>query len=373
MKKTHCRFLFKKLAKLDLELKCFFKKSNQLPNKSWLNLQTLRTTLLIFMLACSGLLKSQDIHFSQFYNLSMLTNPALTGVFDGDWQASVGYRNQWKSIAQPFRTLEASYERQFYVQNHHISGGLYILNDNSGDIALKANQFVLSGSYHRVINNHRLHGGLQIGYTHKAVDYDLITFNSQFNPATGAFDSNYNPLPEDGEKLSYLDINLGFLWQKKFGKWTPEGGFSVYHLNHPKESFYDNDNRLPAKWSFHGGARYDLSPNLYLMPRLLLMNQVTAKDYIIGSNAGFSVSPNPAGVREINAGLYVRNTLANKTDACIVMVGAMVRNIQIGISYDLNISSLQTYSNSRGAFEITIIYRSLSTILNTFSIPCERY
>jgi type IX secretion system PorP/SprF family membrane protein len=373
MKNIHSTFLFKKLAILDLELKYFSKISNQLPNKNWLTLHTLKTLLLATMLLSSGLLKSQDIHFSQFYNVPMLTNPALTGVFDGDWQASAGYRNQWKSIAQPFRTLEASYERQFYVQNHHLSGGIYILNDNSGDVALKANQVVLSGSYHRTINNHRLHGGLQLGYTHKAVDYNLITFPVQYDPAKGYYDSNYNPLPDDGEKLSYLDINLGFMWQKKFGKWTPEGGFSFYHLNHPKESFYGENNRLPMKWSVHGGARYDLSPSMYLVPRLVMMNQVTAKDYIIGSNAGFSVAPNPSGVREIQGGLFLRNTLANKTDACIVMVGAMVRNIQVGISYDLNISSLKTYSNSRGAFEITIIYRSLSTILNTFSIPCERY
>lgn len=303
----------------------------------------------------------------------MLFNPASTGVFNGDWQASAGYRNQWKSIAQPFRTLAVSYERQFYIQSHHISGGLFILNDNSGNIALKANQFVLSGAYHVTLNNHRLHAGIQAGYVHKVVDFGNNTFPDQWDPSLGYYNPALSTGVENGDRLSYPDVNFGFLWQKKIGKFLPEGGFSVYHLNRPKESFYDDDIRLPLRISFNAGVKYDLSPNFYVTPRILLINQMKAKDYIIGTNAGLTLSPNSSGVREVNAGIFVRNTLASNTDAAIVMVSAMVRNIQIGISYDLNISSLKTYSNSRGAFEITLIYRSLSTILNTFTIPCDRF
>jgi len=321
----------------------------------------------------SGSIFSQDIHFSQFYNLPMLVNPASTGSFDGDWQASLGYRNQWKSIAQPYRTLAGSYERQFYINNHHISGGLYILNDNSGNIALKSNQFFVSGAYHRTINNHQLNGGVQVGYVHKVIDFDDITFPGQYDPTSGTFNPSLPSGVEDGDQLSFLDVNFGLTWQKKIGRFMPEAGFSLYHLNSPKESFYNEDVHLPMKMAFQGSIKYDITSNLYLTPRLLLLNQEKAKDYIIGTNAGISLTPNSTGVREVSAGFFARNTLANNTDAVIVMASAVVRNIQIGISYDLNISSLKTYSNSRGAFEITLIYRSLSTILNTFTIPCERF
>lgn len=336
-------------------------------------MQTLKNILLATSLICSGNLLSQDIHFSQFYNVPMFFNPASTGNFDGDWQASAGYRNQWKSIAQPFRTLGVSYERQFYIHNQHLSGGVYILNDNSGDIALKSNQFVLSGAYHRTVNNNRLHGGFQVGYVHKAVDFRDITFPGQFDPVTGKFNSTLPSGVEDGDRLSYLDVNFGLLWQKKIGRFMPEAGVSMYHLNRPKESFYGEDIRLPAKMAVQAGIKYDISPNLFITPRLFLLNQAKAKDYIAGANAGMTLSPNTSGVREVNAGVFVRTTIANNTDAVIVMASATVRNIQIGISYDLNISSLNTYSNSRGAFEITLVYRSLSTVLNTFTIPCDRY
>lgn len=303
----------------------------------------------------------------------MTVNPASTGVFDGDWQASMGYRNQWKSIAQPFRTLTGSYERQIYAYNQHFSAGGYLLYDNTGNIALKSTQFVASGAYHRTVNNHMLHAGLQVGYMFRVVDFGATTFPGQFDPGSGQFDSSLPAGVENGDRLSYLDVNFGFLWEKKFGKLKPEAGFSLYHLNKPKESFYNEDYHLPLKAAFQAAVRYDVSPTLYIQPRLYLLNQIKARDYIAGSSTGLVLSPNSSGVREVFGGLYLRNTLAGKTDAMIVMAGALVRNIQVGISYDLNVSSLKSYTNSRGAFELTIIYRSISTVLNTFSIPCERF
>ena len=50
----------------------------------------------------------QDIHFSQFYAAPHTLNPALTGSFDGDWRFAGNYRNQWKSVTEPFKTLALS-------------------------------------------------------------------------------------------------------------------------------------------------------------------------------------------------------------------------------------------------------------------------
>ena len=41
----------------------------------------------------------QDLHFSQFYNSPLTTNPANTGFIpDADYRIGVNYRNQWSSI-----------------------------------------------------------------------------------------------------------------------------------------------------------------------------------------------------------------------------------------------------------------------------------
>ena len=52
---------------------------------------------------------TQDLHFSQFMNSPLLTNPANTGFIpDGDYRLGVNYRNQWASITDfPYKTMSA--------------------------------------------------------------------------------------------------------------------------------------------------------------------------------------------------------------------------------------------------------------------------
>ena len=52
-------------------------------------------------------LKAQDLHFSQFINAPLLTNPANTGFIpDGDYRLGAQYRDQWSSIMTvPYKTM----------------------------------------------------------------------------------------------------------------------------------------------------------------------------------------------------------------------------------------------------------------------------
>src|SRR3954470_10607656 len=75
---------------------------------------------------------AQDIHFSQFYENAILRNPALTGIFSGDYKAGVNYRTQWGSIANPFQTIMASAESRILLSEEHgdyLSYGLAVSYD----------------------------------------------------------------------------------------------------------------------------------------------------------------------------------------------------------------------------------------------------
>jgi hypothetical protein len=52
---------------------------------------------------------AQDLHFSQFFNSPLTTNPANTGFIpDGDYRLGVNFRNQWASVMPlPYRTVSA--------------------------------------------------------------------------------------------------------------------------------------------------------------------------------------------------------------------------------------------------------------------------
>ncbi|RYE18143.1 MAG: type IX secretion system membrane protein PorP/SprF, partial [Sphingobacteriales bacterium] len=46
----------------------------------------------------------QDINFSQFYEIPLLRNPALAGLYSGDFRATAAFRSQWGSVSTPFQT-----------------------------------------------------------------------------------------------------------------------------------------------------------------------------------------------------------------------------------------------------------------------------
>ncbi len=66
-----------------------------------------------------------DIHFSQFYETSILRNPALTGVFADDYKFGAYYRNQWNTISNPFQTGLVSAETHAPVS--HMNNDFLVL------------------------------------------------------------------------------------------------------------------------------------------------------------------------------------------------------------------------------------------------------
>ena len=58
---------------------------------------------------------AQDIHFSQFYENEILHNPALTGIFSGDYKLGIDYRTQWGNAFIPYKTTMISAETRIMV------------------------------------------------------------------------------------------------------------------------------------------------------------------------------------------------------------------------------------------------------------------
>ncbi|NJK86635.1 MAG: type IX secretion system membrane protein PorP/SprF [Bacteroidales bacterium] len=65
--------------------------------------------------------------------------------------------------------------------------------------------------------------------------------------------------------------------------------------------------------------------------------------------------------------------MLKNSDAISFVGGVTINRIDILLGYDFNISGLKTALGNKGAFEISFVYRSISTVLNTYSIPCERF
>src|SRR3954468_22930310 len=91
----------------------------------------------IVCLQLIGFANGQDLHFSQFFNTPLTTNPANTGFIpDADYRLGVQYRNQYSSImAIPYKTFSIFGDAQLFrdrLENGWLGVGGVILSDVAG-------------------------------------------------------------------------------------------------------------------------------------------------------------------------------------------------------------------------------------------------
>lgn len=318
--------------------------------------------------------EAQDIHFSQYYASPISLNPAETGFFDGNWRFTNNYRTQWSAIGVPYRTISAGFDKPFKLKKDSKFGlGVFFINDNSGASNLTVNKLFLSGNYIMTIDNiHKIGIGLQVGYVVKNFTLNGLSVPSQFNTTSGLYDPNLpNNIDTWDENINYADINFGVNYSGNFSKYKPNVGVALFHINNPKESFLRTDNKLPMRLVFNAGVMVPIKENIYLKPNILTMYHKRAGDWILGT-LGYYILPQKNMISSVFAGVHTRYSF-NNFDALIFTGGVSLYGFDVGISYDINVSDLQIATNSRGAFEISIIYKNITNSLTKVALPCDRY
>jgi type IX secretion system PorP/SprF family membrane protein len=302
----------------------------------------------------AGTLLAQDPHFSQFYSSPMTLNPAMTGVFAGETRMAMTYRNQWRTVSTPFTTATVACD--FQLLNDRIGDdilgiGFMGMIDQSNNQGLKANFVSFSAAYNKSIDQEGLHKigvGFQTSWTTKKVDYGRFVFSRQFTPF-GFDPSAPNGEPLAGFTLNYLDVAAGFLYSGMNNaqvQWYLGG--SYYHLNRPNEAISTEQNRLSPRLSVHSGFNFPFAERNRLYLSALYMNSMLTEEVLFGT-VFESLIPNIEYETSLYAGVYYR-----VNDAIIPYFGFGTPKMQLGISYDLNISSLKTATQSRGGFEISL-------------------
>ena len=135
----------------------------------------------------SATLVAQDLHFSQFMNSPLVTNPANTGFIpEGDYRIGVNYRNQWSSImAIPYKTMSAFGDIQTMNNDDNTGwlgvGGL-VLRDVAGSGNLTSTKIYGSVAYHQMINAGSLLSlGFNVGWANKQINVTNLKFPDQFD------------------------------------------------------------------------------------------------------------------------------------------------------------------------------------------------
>jgi type IX secretion system PorP/SprF family membrane protein len=335
---------------------------------------------ILFAFFISFLLKldvqAQDIHFSQFYATPLLTNPANTGMSDGDLRIANNYRNQWSKIDVAYKTLYISIDKKLILSKHLIGIGGVILHDQSSVFNLSADEFLLSLSYSKIIHNQQFAIGLQPGFILKSYNLNGLTFGSQFDASNQKFSSNL-PSMEDGltDNLHHFDMNIGIYWRTLIHNLIPSAGLSIRHILRPVETFSTSSSgsRLPMKLSINGQVIIPLSSKIDVTPNILYGFTTGVNELVAGGIESYAINDFNIQVKKVYTITMLRVNPFRNIDALILGIGVNFLKFNLGFTYDMNISPLSNATNFNGAFEISLIYNGISHTLGNINEPCHIY
>jgi hypothetical protein len=130
------------------------------------------------------------------------------------------------------------------------------------------------------------------------------------------------------------------------------GGISFFHLNKPKQSFFDNDEiRLDIKTTVAAIGEIPVTAKLDVLPSFMYQHQGKFHETLFGVFGKYYLKPVNGVPTAFSLGGFYRIK-----DAFIVKANMDYRNFNVGISYDVNLSKLIAATNRRGGFEISVIY-----------------
>ena len=324
----------------------------------------------VILFNLSNLCSGQDIHFSQFYTSPVLFNPGATGNFFGSQRAVINYKDQWSSIANPYKTFALAFDMHLFEHKWTkglLGVGITAINDVAGDTKMGTTQANFSVAYRaKLSGKHSLSTGLQGGIAQRKIDSGVFRWGNQDDGVNG-----FDPTLPSGEtytpeNFTYGDFGAGMIWNYESAKTnsTSNDGFSanlgasVSHINQPKGAFYDgSEEKLFLKSVVHGSIFYGIkNTNIGIKPDFLYQKQGPLQEFIVGLMARYKIGEESkyTGFKKgtaISFGGYYRSN-----DAFVPAVFLEYAQFAIGFSYDVNVSGLTSASKGQGGVEISLRY-----------------
>lgn len=324
---------------------------------------TNRLLVILILLFFYQNIHSQDLHFSQWFNSPLTTNPANTGFIpDADYRLGANYRNQWSTIMSvPYKTMSVWGDAQLFrerIESGWVGVGGVILRDAAGSGQLTSTKVYGSVAYHQMVGEaHLLSAGFNVGWANKRISTAELKFPDQFD---GKFFDNNLPTSVviDNPNINYFDAQAGL----NYAYFPTEnlyinGGVSIHHLNKPRESFFSAndagiDDRISRRLTAFANASVKLNDMVIVNPMAYFTTQARSSELVAGANVQYNLSGD--GETLLTGGLYYR-----PGDAFIPMIGFEWKSIRLSFTYDATTSSLKQFNNSRGAYEFGLIHHGL--------------
>jgi type IX secretion system PorP/SprF family membrane protein len=320
--------------------------------------------ILTALLFASLFAPAQDLHWSQPSSSLLYQNPAFCGI-TGKYSLAAGYHDQWNAVNASFKSYMVSGDYRFGNggnQNGASMGlGGMVFSDvaGSGQYRVTAGGVLLSG----IVKSSKkvsLAAGIGCNFAQNRIQKDGFTWGAQFNG------QNFDPSLSSGENqpgrsgmFADLAAGLALAYDKSEGsaaskyvtKWL--FGYSLGHLNRPDVAINGGKDKLHMRHTIFANGIAAMDDNISLKPVLMMYLQGALLEVTGGSLVRFTV-----GQRSLITGYRKSSAIAvgflyRVKDAVIPTAEFEKGNMLFGISYDVNVSTLSSYSRLRGGFEVT--------------------
>lgn len=331
-------------------------------------MKKLRNILFTFSLLTLGIaVFGQDIHFSQFYMSPLNLNPALTGVSNCNTRIIANYRNQWAPVlrSNAYNTYSISYDQKMPVGRTDYFGiGGAFWGDVAGASRFGTIQGKLDVSYSKKMGGYRKKShflviGAEGAFSQRRISQSDLLFGDQIDPdgqtgTTNDIVDRYNFL--------FADISAGLLWFSILDEYSNfYFGLAFHHLNQANQTFYGNEYvPLYTKFTFHGGGQFELQPRISVLPNVVVMLQGPHIEANLGTSLRFAMGNSRNNEQGFQVGAWYRLGTQYESklhsDAVIVSARFDYREFGIGLSYDINISSLRQATFGNNSLELSLSY-----------------
>ncbi|PKR80681.1 hypothetical protein CW751_07885 [Brumimicrobium salinarum] len=325
----------------------------------------LTTAVLVFInLSVSG----QDLHFSQMKFSPMQVNAANVGI-NGKYNAIANYRSQWNSVANPFTTVGASFDMKFNSSRRSkgfLAGGVNFYHDVAGDLNMTTSNVNLSVAYHLKVSRFSTLGlGMQIGYGQRGLGRTTGLYASQHNGV------DFDPTIASGEtfgqtNFGFVDAGGGLVFNHnslssnsfRSGGYKLSVGLGAFHLTRPNYSFLQGGNdKLDMRFSAHIESEFFLkNSKLSLLPAIYFQRQGTHQEVYFGTYLNYHIVPASSRTSLVKSFSIAYGPFYRFGDAFVNKLLIVFDSYSLGVSYDINISSLTQASKGRGGIEFMLRY-----------------
>ncbi len=310
---------------------------------------------------------SQELNFSQFFNLKQYYNPVDAASFEGT-DAYLIYRNQWQGLTDPFSSAQFSASHAILRDgdpDQHLAGiGFDVHNFNAG-----ANNYGVFGASLNVAYNlnlsesrvSKLTFGLKAAYEQRSVGISSLTWGNQYNPNIG-YDENINANESDFvESIGLITVGagIGYYFNERVDPEVSNYSFHIkaagLNLNQPEVNLSGVKSTSEMMITSELGLHY-LAHEHYLIGFDVLYLQMGDNQLLNpGLNLSYIINKDNdhhMAIRWLKVGASYR-----LDNAYVGLIGIGNGVYRVHFSYDITSNSISDVASGFNAYEISLGFR----------------